>query len=413
MRRRSLVAGALALLLAASGCTPARESQRWSPSEALPRAPDALARTFGREVGVDLRPGNAVELVHNGQVFDVMVEEIHRARHSVHLLFFIWRPGEPSDRVVQALAERTRAGVACRVLVEKIGSRDFRAQVWPQLERAGCQVRFYRKINDVERSGELVERNHQKLAVFDGRVGLTGGWGVHTSWMGDTRSRDEWRDDAVRVEGPAATGMQQAFARSWRHSGGDPLGPLAYAPAPDAGPARAGFVDGTSRNRAALRMSHLLIRSARERLWIANSYFVPSEELLQALVDKAREGVDVRVLVPGTLHDVKPVLAAQRSTYARLLAAGVRLYEYGASMMHAKTMLVDDSVAVVGSINLDPMSLEQTKDGALVAVSPELARQLERALETDFAASHPVLDARPSAFQELARRVFWFLGRTL
>jgi cardiolipin synthase len=137
-------------------------------------------------------------------------------------------------------------------------------------------------------------------------------------------------------------------------------------------------------------MTRLLVGSAKRRLWIANSYFVPDDGLQDLLVERARHGVDVRVLAPGEVHDVPPVRAGQRATYERLLAAGVRIFEYRPSMMHAKTILVDDRWVAVGSTNMDALSFDRLEEGSLVADSTALARHLERRLRADFRRSDEI-----------------------
>src|SRR6185503_1350401 len=144
------------------------------------------------------------------------------------------------------------------------------------------------------------------------------------------RAPDEWRDTAVRVEGPVVAQMQAAFEQSWREADGPPLPPGAYPSLHARGPTRAAFVASSPRTgpSAAERMTYAVIASARRQLWIANSYFIPDDALVEVIARKRRAGVDVRVLAPGPVHDVPPVRAAQRATYERLLAAGVRIFEY-------------------------------------------------------------------------------------
>src|SRR5690606_17783748 len=157
--------------------------------------------------------------------------------------------------------------------------------------------------------------------------------------------------------------------------------------------ARAGFVassPGVVVSNAE-RMTALTIHAARERLWITNSYFIPSTAQVEMLVAKAREGVDVRVLVPGRFMDMAPVLNAQRSTYARLLEAGVRIWEYEVSMLHAKTMVVDGHLAVVGSTNLDPVSMRSADEGSLVIDDPAFAAALAEAFTEDLRYSREIM----------------------
>jgi cardiolipin synthase len=318
-----------------------------------------------------------------------MVEEIAAARRHVHIVSFIWR-GErgPSRRITDALLRRAQ-GVECRIVVDPFGSLRFDRAQRAELTRSGCEVRSYGLREDLRPTA----RNHRKLVVVDGRSGITGGWGLHTSWEGDGLSKDAWRDSSVRVRGPVAAQMQRAFEQSWRESGGAPLPPAAYPEVPASGATRAAFVASSPRGdrpSEAEAMTRLLVSSATRRLWIANSYFVPDGAMQELITERARRGVDVRVLAPGPVHDVPPVRAGQRATYERLLEAGVRIFEYQPSMMHSKTILVDDRWVAVGSTNLDPLSFDRLEEGSVVAESRALALHLERRLRADFRRSDEV-----------------------
>lgn len=382
-------------------------------------SPEEVSLAFYQSTGVELEPGNAVELVENGHVFDVMEEEAREARSSIHIISYIWRPGQPSERLVRALEER-RPGVECRVLVDPLGSLRFE-EVAPQLLSAGCEVRLFRPLTGTVASLDLARvkgRLHRKLVVRDGEWGLTGGWGIYRSWLGEGRTADEWRDINVRVRGPAVRKMQQVFAQSWQEAGGDFLPAHAFPKLREVGPARAGFIGSNSAPilSDARRMTLLMIGAARRRLWIANSYFIPSEAISDMLILKAREGVDVRVLVPGRHHDIPPVHAAQRASYARLLEGGVRIFEYELSMMHAKTMLADERLSVIGSTNMDPLSLNDAYEGSLVVDDPELAAQLAAAFERDLEHAREIHWAswkKRGLLQRLGEAFPWLIGRHL
>jgi cardiolipin synthase len=197
----------------------------------------------------------------------------------------------------------------------------------------------------------------------------------------------------VWVQGPAVRGLQVAFAQNWQEAGGSLLPAEAFPEQiPSEGEARAGFVASTGGPvlTDAERMMLLAIASARERLWIANSYFIPTGPIRDMLIAKVKEGVDVRVLVPGRHHDIAPVHAGQRASYAPLLESGVRIWEYEVSMMHSKTLLVDGRLSVVGSTNMDPLALRVSEEGSLVVEDEELAAQLARAFEEDLRHSREV-----------------------
>ncbi|RKH31523.1 cardiolipin synthase B [Corallococcus praedator] len=360
---------------------------------ALPDDPVARSVAITQTLGMSLEPGNGVELVQNGQVFDVIEEEIRAARSSIHIASYIWRPGIPSDRLLIALRERA-PGVQCRVLVDPLGSVNFEV-VAPVLADAGCDVRIYRPYQGAVASLDAVRiraRMHRKMVIRDGEVALTGGFGIWRSWLGNGDAAETWRDTNVRVRGPAVRGMQVAFAENWQEAGGDFLPPESFPPLAPAGEAHACFVASTGHRflSEASKMWALSIASAKHRLWIANSYFIPSEALSDMLIEKARQGVDVRVLVPGRYHDVGPVLSAQRASYARLLSEGVRIWEYEISMMHSKTLLADDLLGIVGSTNMDPLALNHTDEGSLMVEDPVLAKALEASFEQDLTHSREI-----------------------
>jgi cardiolipin synthase A/B len=302
---------------------------------------------------------------------------------------------------VRALLERAYAGVTCRVVVDPIGSDGFEEEVLERLRDGGCDVRLFRRVGR-HRVIDRLERNHRKLLIVDGEVGFTGGFAIRDLWRGEGRGPECWRDTHVCVRGPAVRQMQVAFSDSWREAGGGLLPGNQFPPLPEEGPARAAFVasGGEMGHTVADRLCNLAIAVARRRLWIASSYFVPSETMRRLLIARARAGVDVRVLVPGPIHDVHLARAAQRASYPGLLDAGVRIWEYQPSMMHAKTMLIDERLSLVGSINLDPLSLRLLEEGSLIADDAELARALEHGFLEDLALSR---ERRPRRL--LLRRV--------
>jgi cardiolipin synthase len=343
-------------------------------------APFALA--LYQSLGVRPAPGHNVTLLGNGAVFDGLEDEIRRASSSVHVLMYIWEEGRASDRITRALVERAKAGIGCRVLIDAFGSPDFDTDIRPRLAEAGCEVRTFRPLPGY---GDKLARNHRKIVVVDGRVAFTGGFGVRDNWLGDGVTDEAWRDANVRFAGPAVADAQQAFAENWQEAGGALLPPEAFPALEGAGPASAAFVTSTispvlTRSE---RLVQLMIQAAKKRLWIANAYFVPSKAILEMIERKSSEGVDVRLLAPGKKSDSKTSFGLQHIEYDSLLEKGVRVWEYQPSMMHAKTMLVDDELAVVSSMNLDPLSLGKLEEAALVIQDRAFVRALAQTFESD------------------------------
>jgi cardiolipin synthase len=372
-------AGALSLALLATGGYvkfAGREAAAFQWNAPEPPALQAFGSALYQSVAVPLRPGNELQVLDNGAVFDALVADISRAKSSVHVLMYIWEPGSASDRVSRAIVERARAGIQCRILVDAFGSLGFAERLAPPLEQAGCEVRLFRPLPGYDK----LARNHRKIVVIDGHVGFTGGFGIRDNWLGGGRKEDEWRDTQLRFRGPAVLEAQQAFAENWQEAGGSLLPDAAFPEANAAGPARAAFVSSTASPivTRAERLTQLLLGFARQRVWISNAYFVPSPAILRLLADKAARGVDVRVLVAGKQSDSKTSFGAQQFEYRSLVERGVRVWEYMPSMLHTKAMLVDTELALVGSINLDPLSLNKLEEGALVtqdsAVNERLAQ---------------------------------------
>jgi cardiolipin synthase len=247
---------------------------------------------------------------------------------------YMWEAGTMSDAVVAALEERARAGVAVRVVLDAWGAYKIPAGDIRRLEAAGVRVHTFRPLQ----WGKLTRfhrRNHRRAIVIDGEIGYTGGAAVSDKWLGDAANPEQWRDTMVRVTGPLAESLQAAFAQLWASSYGEILvGPAFY---PE---------EAASRTRGAAISEHINVISspaddshplrkvfwlsfmaARERLWITNSYFVPDEHIREALKNRARAGVDVRILLPNQHTDAAVVRYAGHKYFEELLTAGVKIYE--------------------------------------------------------------------------------------
>jgi cardiolipin synthase len=345
--------------------------------------------------GARMLAGHRWVLVENGSVFAAIMSDIGQAQRSINFSEYIWEPGEASDRMVQALAARP-ANVQCRVLVDALGSPAFAKQVAPRLREIGCEARVFRPL--LVRN--LLERNHRKLVVIDGRIAYLGGFGVRDEWRSKRRRffgrahrrfANEWRDDNIRLSGPVVNDVQRAFAQNWQEAGGALL-PQEDLPiiAPQ-GDARVAFVSSSAGYVTdSERLVHLLIGAARRRVYIANAYFVPDESLLRLLMEKARQGVEVRVIAPGVKNDLPLVEIGQRQMYKELLGAGVHVYEYQPAMMHSKTMLIDDRLAMIGSLNLNLLSMSRLEEAVFVIDDPKLVQALDLSWLADLTDSREV-----------------------
>jgi cardiolipin synthase len=238
-------------------------------------------------------------------------------------------------------------------------------------------------------------------------VGHTGGWGLADYWQGDGHHDGQWRESGVRVEGPAVAHLQSTFAAAWAEATGTLITGDLFFPkrafAPN-GNARAGvfFAYPTTGSTPAERFMALSIARARKRLWITNSYFVPDDDFRGMLTAAARRGVDVRVLTAGPKTDVKTTTYAARARYPELMSAGVRVYEYLPTMMHAKSMTVDGTFSMIGSQNFDNRSLAFNNESSVVALDAAVAANVDSVFLADLRYSEEITMAkvRNKSFKE-------------
>jgi cardiolipin synthase A/B len=380
----SLGAGILSLFFALG-----RRPSRLEMTE-VPRVDSAdFLRSVAGAAGVPLRSGGTVELLDNGAFFPALVEAIGGARKSVNFLVFIWEPGKVSDIVFPALIERARAGVEVRLLLDGFGGMKAPAESIQALEAAGGRVARFRP----PRFGKLTrfhKRTHRRAIVIDGEIAFTGGAAVGDKWLGNASTEEEWRDTMVRVTGPLAASLQSAFAAPWAHVGGEILtGERFYpaglpVPAGDAEPKHVGVASSPGSEDHPLRVLFMqTFLAAREKLYITTPYFVPDAVVREAVVKKAREGVDVRILLPDEHTDAKPIRQTSHAYYEELMEAGVRIYEYQPTMMHTKHVVVDGLWVVVGSANMDVRSKELNDENVLGILDAGFGRVVEATFHAD------------------------------
>ncbi len=351
--------------------------------------------------------GGEVTLLQNGDgFFPPMLDAIRGARDTINFEVYIFEADEIGRRFMDAFIERARAGVEVRLLVDWFGSLKMKGSHFDELRLAGVRVERFRPLA-LRNLVRLYRRTHRRAIVIDGRVAFTGGAAISKKWAGDVRTAHEWRDNMTRVTGPLVGGIQSAFAETWAYCTGEVLGRARFFPqtAPSPGPCSVAVASSPSDAQQPIRtLFWLSFSSARRRLWICNSYFIPDPRLREAVVERARAGVDVRVLVPGNHTDAVPVQLAGRSFYQELLEAGVQIFEYLPSMMHAKTIVVDDAWSVVGSANMDERSMELNEENVIGVADERFAAAIAGGLEIDFTRSRQV------TLEAWRRRPVWQRG---
>ena len=356
-----------------------------------------------------LRHGGGARLLNNGiEIVPALLEAIRGARESVNFAVYIWEDGEMSDLILDAMLERRREGVAVRILLDGLGGMNAPAERMEELRAAGGQVSTFRPL----RFGKLArfhKRNHRRTIVIDGVLGFTGGAAVGDKWLGAADTPDHWRDTMVEVTGPLAVSLQSAFCETWAYASGELLaGPRFYPPADQSAPPDVAVAHHTSVDSAPSNENHPLrlffmqsFLSARRTLYVATPYFVPAAEMRDAVAERARAGVDVRILLPDEHTDAWPIRLTSHHYYEKLLRAGVRIYEYQPTMMHTKHVVVDGLWSVVGSANMDIRSMELNHENVLGILDPGFGREMQETFLQD------LKRAREIRLEEWNRRGVW------
>lgn len=367
-------------------------------SSAPPEASDLerAERAFARAAGSTPIPGNAVRLLLDaGENFPAWLDAIARAERSILFESYIVDDDAVGREFASALAARARAGVRVCVICDWVGAWGSGA-LWKMLREAGAEVRVFNPPRLDSPLGWLT-RDHRKTIVIDGGVGFVSGLCVSAKWLGNARRRLEpWRDTGIEIRGPAVAELTHAFTQVWAACGGTP--PAAQdlsggAPAPVAGDVRLRVIAGAPSATGMYRLDLVIAALARRQLWLTDAYFIGTAAYVQALGAAARDGVDVRLLVPGA-SDLPAVSALSRAGYRPLLEAGVRVFEWRGTMLHAKTAVADGYWARVGSTNLNIASWLSNYELDVAIEDAGFAQQMGAQYERDLGHATEILLTR-------------------
>ena len=314
-------------------------------------------QAFSRAAGAPLVPGNRVRLLRDAaENYPAWLAAIHGARRHIYFESYIFSDDQVGRQFAEALAARAREGVKVRVLYDWLGTTGSR-RLWSLLREAGAEVRCFNPPR-LDSPFGWVSRDHRKTMAVDGEIGFVSGLCVSARWLGNpAKGIEPWRDTGIEIRGPSVADVEEAFARVWATTGpAIPDEELAHSHnLPVVGDVHVRVV-ATMPNLAGLyRLDQLIASLARQRLWLTDAYFVGITPYVQALCAAARDGVDVRLLIPGA-SDIPVLRPLSRAGYRPLLESGVRVFEWNGSMLHAKSAVADDRWARVGSTNLNVAS---------------------------------------------------------
>jgi cardiolipin synthase A/B len=356
-----------------------------------------LIDAFRESAAAPLVAGNRVTLLVDGpNTLSAIRHAIESAHHHVHLETYIFADDEVGRALRDLLIGRRQQGIEVRVLYDAIGSVTTPAAFFEPMRQVGVEVRQFRPLNPARTlPWKLNNRDHRKIVVVDGRVAFTGGINISSTYASSSSLRpgpktgqeEAWRDTHVEIEGPAAAQFQTMFVKIWERAGGK-LGDASAQYFPPLAPSGSELVaavasSGGDRHETTIYDTYVAaIGHASRRLWMTQAYFAPDPSLRQGLIDAARRGVDVRVIVP-SFSDSALIFRASRADYDELLSGGVRIYEQRYAMLHAKSMVIDSALSMVGSANFDIRSFLHNNEVNAVVVGSDFAERMEALFQRD------------------------------
>jgi cardiolipin synthase A/B len=361
---------------------------------------DILQRHLAFEQAISDIPlvvGNKVTLLENGAAtYRVMLAAIRDARDNINIDMYTFSDGPVGQMFADALIERQRHGVQVNLIYDSLGSFATPASYFDHLRQNGIAVLQYRPVNpfEVKLHWTLSHRNHRKLLIVDGHIAFTGGTNISEVYASGPGSREGsrgggtplqyWRDTNVELNGPVVAEIQRLFISEWYFQKGSPLNPRNYFPKLQAqGDKIVRVIASVPEPFSSIYVDLIsAIVNSETNVYITDAYFAPDHQMLHALEDAARRGVDVRLLLPSQ-SDEPMIVSAERSHYEALLKSGIKIYEWQGEMLHAKTATIDGLWSTVGSSNLDWWSIARNNEVNAIILSHSFGGKMNRMFRSD------------------------------
>ncbi|MGF1673860.1 MAG: phosphatidylserine/phosphatidylglycerophosphate/cardiolipin synthase family protein [Rivularia sp. (in: cyanobacteria)] len=314
-------------------------------------------------------------------IFTARQQAINNAEYSIHFETFIITPGKRANDFAAAIAERAAAGVEVKLIVDHYGTKGLPQKYWRRLQAAGVDIKFFNSFNP-RAPIDYLARTHRKLLIIDGKTALIGGAGISDFWDGqdDIKNTEPWYDFEMRFQGAVVAVLEGMFMQHWAYLQGiADLDTRIFNPQPadDSQILVTAGDDPSYRASSVKALFQTSIYAATKRLWISSPYFIPDDNLKQALIAAKKRGVEVRILTNGSKSDKKFVYYAACEQYRAFLSAGIEINEYQPSMLHAKALLVDDCWISTGSANFDSRSFFHNDELDVSTSQPELVKNIE------------------------------------
>ena len=371
--------------------------QTFIENEAVVKENKELAFLLIKDIGSPLTPYNSVKLLLNGEnKFPEVLQVLREAKHHIHIEYYIYGDDDIGCEIEKILISKAAEGVDVRFIYDDFGSRSIRKTIVKRLRAGNVKAFPFYEISYIAFANRINYRNHRKIIVVDGRTAFVGGINVSDKYINKAGDQLYWRDTHLRIDGPGVQFLQYLFVGDWNFCAN-----IKLPPSPDLFPPMSSYsktenkivqiASGGPDSPTPTILYSILqaINLATAEILITTPYFIPGESLMDTMVMTAMSGVKVKLLVPG-ISDSRLVNAASRSYYRDLLNAGVEIYLYQKGFVHAKTLVADGKIAMVGTANMDIRSFDLNFEVNAIVYNEEIAGQLKRAFYEDLKESEQI-----------------------
>ena len=371
-------------------------SKRWSNATADLKQ---LAVLEEQATGAPLIPGNKVTLLFDGPAtMRDMMNAAREAKSSINLETYIFDQDPVGLEFAEVLIEKQRQGVVVNIMADGVGTLATPKEFFERLRAAGIHVLIFNPVDPTKRPGnwQLNNRDHRKIMIVDGKIGFTGGINISETYANSSLFRSKkkagtadskqvgWRDTHIRIEGPAVATLQWAFIDNWVRQDAGELPQVDYVPrlAPVGDKVLRVLATTPDRDSEIYKSLMIAMNEAKKSIHITSAYFVPDQQIVDALIDAAKRGVDVKLVLPGVSdHDL--IKYAGQAFYDQLLAGGVKIFQLQVAVLHAKTAVIDGVWSTIGSANIDRRSFIHNYELNVVVLDPAFGQAMESAFSED------------------------------
>ncbi len=380
----------------------------------IPAGYERMIAYLDNAASSQLSTGCGLNIITEGAEFmRVLLEEVRRAKHHIHMMFYIFEDDDTGAELREALIEKAREGVEVRLIYDSVGCWAVSTDFYDQIRRAGGYVAPFLKVRFPILTNKVNYRNHRKVVVIDGKVGFVGGFNIAERYVKGCAC-GVWRDTMMQVHGGAVHALQGIFLMDWYFADRSQVSGRCYFPTPEnVGDIPMQIVTSSPVGRWPTIMNAYInaLLSAKNYIYMQTPYLMPSEQVLSAMQNAALSGVDVRLMIP-LRSDSRIANYASYSYVGQLLAAGVKIYLYRSGFLHAKTLVSDDSLSIVGSANIDFRSFYYNFEVSAFVYDKETAGRLKECFSEDIKSSQQ-LTAKEFSQRPLGHKCMESLSRLL